>query len=134
MTIGEDQKASRGHYVWMPAKAGERGGSALGSVTWRLNVAKAGTYYAWGRVEAPTPENDSFYVRLFTETADLVGMATWPTGTHEQWTWTPMRIDAAQGPTPLPLEGEVSLQLRVREAGTKIDRLFITADPKRRPE
>jgi hypothetical protein len=119
----------------MPAKAGERGGSALGSVTWRLNVAKAGTYYAWGRVEAPTPENDSFYVRLFTETADLVGMATWATGRHEQWTWTPMTIDSTHGPTPLTLgDGETSLQLRVREAGTKIDKLFITTDPKGEPE
>lgn len=127
MTTAQDEKASGGEYVWMPGQPGAGGGSGLGSVTWHLRVPRAGTYYLWGRVLAPTPNDDSFFVRLFTETSELVSLAEWHTGTHPQWEWTRMALNRASEPTPLQLPaGEVSLQLRVREDGTKIDRLFIT--------
>lgn len=127
MTAAEDEGASGGKYVWMPGAPGERGGSSLGSVTWRLNVRKAGEYYVWGRVEAPTPDDDSFFVRLFTDAGDVVGRADWHTGTHERWEWTRMTLGRSREARPLTLyRGEASLQLRVREDGTKIDRLFVT--------
>jgi len=134
MTIDTDDNASGGKCVWMPGEPGERGGSILGNVTWRLNIAIAGTYYIWGRILAPTPEDDSFFVRMFTDMAEYVSLSEWHTGTHPQWEWTPMKLNLAQEPTPFILpEGEVDLQLRVREDGTKIDQLFITSDAKQKP-
>jgi len=134
MTVDEDENASGGKYVWMPGEAGQRGGSIMGSVTWQLDIARAEDYYVWGRVLAPTPEDDSFYVQASTESGDLIGLSEWHTGTHQQWEWTRMTLNRTQEPTPLTLpEGEVSLQLRVREDGTKIDRLFITPDADREP-
>jgi hypothetical protein len=127
MIVSEDANASGGEYVWMPGESGGRGGSVLGSVTWRLNVPKAGNYYVWGRILAPTPDDDSFFVRAFTGSGEIVSLSEWHTGTHAQWEWTPMILNRAEKPTPLALpEGEVKLQLRVREDGTKIDRLFVT--------
>lgn len=127
MSCGEDSAASRGLFVWMPAKPGERGGSSMGCVTWELRVQKAGKYYLWGRVLAPTPENDSFYLRAFTDTADLIETTTWPTGTHKKWQWVRVMPERTKTPPPITLPaGALSLQLRVREAGTKIDRLFLT--------
>jgi hypothetical protein len=135
-----------GQYVWMPGEPGGKGSSSLGSVTWRLKVAKTGNYYIWGRVLAPTPSDDSFFVRAFTDATELIKLAEWHTGTHPQWEWTPITIGNVPGtlsrhkvpgslsPTPFTLsEGELSLQLRVREDGTKIDRLFITPNPKDHP-
>ena len=134
MVIAGDEGASGGKYVWMPGVPGGKGGSIVGSVTWRLNVLKAGKYYVWGRVLAPTPEDDSFFVQGFTDTSELVSLAEWHTGTHPQWEWTRMTLNRAQEPTPLTLpEGEVSLQLRVREDGTKIDHLLITPDVEEQP-
>jgi hypothetical protein len=134
MVVAQDANASGGEFVWMPGEPGSRGSSALGSTPWRLKVAKSGTYYIWGRVLAPTPDDDSFHIRLFADSSKLVGQTDWHTGTHPQWEWTPMTLGRGQTPTAFTLaEGEVSLQLRVREDGTKIDRLFITSDPKEVP-
>ena len=134
MTVDKDESASGGKYVWMPGKPGEKGGSVLGSVTWRLNIPRSGDYYVWGRVLAPTPEDDSFYVRVLKGADDLIGMSEWHTGTHQQWEWARITLNRAQELTPLALPvGEVRLQLRVREDGTKIDRLFITTDADKEP-
>ncbi|MBI5684777.1 MAG: hypothetical protein HZC54_06830 [Verrucomicrobia bacterium] len=127
MSCGEDSAASGSLFVWMPAKPGERASSRVGSATWELRVEKAGRYYLWARVLAPTPENDSFYLRAFTDDAEIIEPTTWPTGTRKQWQWIRVTPERMKSPVPLTLPaGPVSLQLRVREAGTKIDRLFLT--------
>lgn len=134
MVVDHCNEAFGTAFVWMPGEPGERGGDPSGSVTWRLHVQEEGTYYLWGRVRAPTPEDDSFFVRIATDLADLVGRSDWHTGVHEQWDWTPLRLDRDPGPTPLRLPaGEIALQLLVREDGTAVDRLYITADPDDRP-
>ncbi|MBI5396959.1 MAG: hypothetical protein HZA91_16810 [Verrucomicrobia bacterium] len=127
MSLCEDAKASGGAFVWMPARPGERASSSVGNVTWQLKVAAAGKYYVWGRVQAPTPENDSFYVRAFSDEGEILGRTEWPTSVRKDWQWLPLAIGGGRAPTALELPaGTVSLQLRVREAGTKMDRLFIT--------
>jgi hypothetical protein len=127
MSCGEDSAASGGFFVWMPAKPGERASSRVGSATWELRVEKAGQYYLWGRVLAPTPENDSFYLRAFTDDTEIIEPTTWPTGTRKQWQWIRVTPERTKPPAPLALPaGSLSLQLRIREAGTKIDQLFLT--------
>jgi hypothetical protein len=65
----------------------------------------------------------------------LVNPATWATGTHKQWEWIRMTLENKKPPMPAALpQGKVSFQLRVREAGTQIDRLFITPDPAGKPQ
>ena len=135
MSIGNDPSASGGSFVWMPAQPGERGGSSIANVTWRLNVPASAEYYLWGRVLAPTPENDSFYVRVFSASAEIMPVMAWPTRVHKTWEWTPMTLDGGKAPSTLKLpQGTVTLQLRVREAGTKIDRLFLTPNKDERPK
>lgn len=134
MSLGEDDKASGGGFVWMPAKAGEKASSSVGSVTWLLKVAAAGNYFLWGRVQAATPSNDSFYVRVFNDDGEILGRTDWATGVHKDWQWTPLAIGGGRKPTAMELPaGMVNLQLRVREAGTKMDRLFITPSADERP-
>lgn len=134
MVVDHCNDASGAAYVWMPGEPGGRGGDPSGSVTWRLQMQQEGTYYVWGRVRAPTQEDDSFFVRVATDLAELVTRSDWHTGIHEEWDWTPVRLDRDLHPTPLYLPaGEVELQLMVREDGTAIDCLYITADPEDRP-
>jgi len=134
MTVGEDAGASGGWYIWMPARPGEKGSSAIGAATWQLQVAAAGKYYLWGRVQAPTPENDSFYVRAFTEEGEVLSRTDWPTGVRQAWQWIPLAIGGGRAPTALDWQaGMVNLQLRVREAGTRMDRLFVTPRADDRP-
>jgi hypothetical protein len=127
MSCGEDSAASDNLFVWMLARPGERASSRLGSATWEMRVEEAGPYYLWGRVLAPTPENDSFYLHVFNDDGELIEPTTWPTGTHKQWKWIRVTLEKTKPPMPISLPaGTVNLQIRVREAGTKIDRLFLT--------
>jgi hypothetical protein len=126
--IADDAAASGGKYVWMPGEPGRGGGSALGNVTWKVNLAPRGVFYLWGRAMAPTPEDDSFFVRVLRDGHDVMASTTWSIGTHAQWEW--VRLPQAMS---LPL-GESQLQLRVREDGAKIDRLFLTRDPNEVPK
>ncbi|MBM3859339.1 MAG: hypothetical protein FJ395_06780 [Verrucomicrobia bacterium] len=134
MTRDKDAKAVGGAFVWMPAKPGEKAGSSVGHVAWQLKMAAPGKYYVWGRVQAPTPSNDSFYVRLFSDEEEILGRTDWPTGVRKDWEWIPLAIGGGRAPTALDLpSGLVNFQLRVREAGTKMDRLFITPRADERP-
>lgn len=126
MQVDEDDAASGRQYVWVPGEPGGRA-SAPGSISWRLNVPEAGEYYLWGRIQAPTPDDDSFFVRIYTDDTEPVGRVDWHTGQHEAWKWTAFSLRTAREPAPLPLpQGEVTLEISAREDGTKIDRLMLT--------
>jgi len=135
MIRDKDERASGSAFVWMPAKPGEKASSSIGQVTWQLKLSAPGKYFLWGRVQAPTPSNDSFYVRVFSDEGEILAKTEWPTGVRKEWQWVPLVIGGDRAPTAFELpSGVVSVQLRVREAGTKIDRLFITANPTERPK
>lgn len=126
--IGEDTAASGGKFVWMPGEAGQGGGGGTASATWKLEAAQAGEYFLWGRVMAPTPDDDSFFVRTVTGGPSFLPTTTWSVGTHEKWEWVKFSQKLA-----LP-QGEMQLQLRVREDGAKMDRLFLTRDANEIPK
>jgi len=137
MRVGQDPGASGVKFVWMPGEPGGRGPGARGSVTWRLRIPAAGTYYLWGRVLTPTPDDDSFFVRAFRgeEEEEIVPQSYWPVGTHTRWEWVPVTFEGERTPAKLPLPaGEVFLQVLVREDGAKLDRLFLTSDANAKPE
>ena len=109
--------------------------SRTGSVTFQLEVAEAGTYYLWARVLAPDPESDSFYVVLDDTLYPASNSASWHTLRASDWQWRRVAFDKAKDPAQFPLPaGRTPLQFRVREPGTKLDRVFITRDPAASPE
>lgn len=133
MTPGEDGAASKGVYVWMPAQPGEKVGSSVGRTRYELTVAAAGPRYVWGRVLTVTPENDSFLVAASTEQETVLEPTAWPTGVHKTWTWVRFTPDAKTTSAVVLPKGEVTFEIRVREAGAKLDCLFLTTDPKAQP-
>lgn len=133
MTPAEDTTASKGVFVWMPAQPGEKAGSSVGRIRFELNVAAAGPRYVWGRVLTATPENDSFLVAVNGGDGAVLEPTAWPTGVHKTWTWVRFTPDAKMAPALTLPKGEVTFEIRVREAGAKIDRLFLTTDPQAQP-
>ncbi len=131
MVVGEDAQAFGGKYVWMPGPVGQQR-SGDGGVTFRLQVQKAGRYRIWGRVLAPTPQDDSFFVRIYTKGGEILPRSAWHTEIHEQWEWAEVTAEMEPLEVELPA-GEVYLQVLVREDGTKLDRLFMAAEPEARP-
>jgi len=131
MVAAQDAAASAGQFVWQPADQAPRSGSVL----WPLRVAHAGRYYLWARTLAEDAQTDSCYVRLIGNTAAPVSSGSWHLRRGPGWQWQCLTLDKAPKATPLELgTGESLLEFRAREAGTKIDRLFLTSDPKQRPQ
>lgn len=127
MSAGQEVSASGGKFIWMPAAPGERASSSSGRAAYRLQVTRAGTYYLWGRVLSPTPENDSFFVRAIHGHATVLPQTAWPLGTRKQWQWVRLNQEGTTNALPLALpEGDIALEIRVREAGSRLDRLLLT--------
>ena len=126
MRIDRDPEAQGGAFVWQSNDE-----TGAGCVSWQIDVAEAGTYYLWGRVFAPTPSDDSFFVAVTRGDYACVGKrgravlprSDWPTGvTHDAWKWVPFK-----GALKLP-KGPVVLTVSVRENGTKLDRLALSSE------
>lgn len=133
MEAADDPAASGGKFVWVPGKPGE-GGRVSGRVRWDLTVPAAGNYYIWGRVQSPTPSDDSFTIALTPDGGQEIRI-DWSVGKHPQWGWSMLTEPGAKSPRPFALPaGKVRLELAPREDGAKMDRLFITGSAADKPQ
>src|SRR6185295_12455799 len=98
-----------------------------------ITVPTTDTYYVWARVLASDSSGDSFYVSMDSGTEDVYDVAEniWST----QWQWTNVNGRGTSG-VPLTLNprtfaltaGTHIIKFRVRDANSKLDRIFITND------
>ena len=127
MTTGTDVMAFGGAYISSST-------ANSGTATWTFSVPAAGSYYVWGRVLAPSGDQDSFYVSYDGGSEDTYDDAegTW----SPNWQWTVLNGRAGTG-IPLTIDPRVvnltagtnTLTFRGREAQSKVDRILVTADP-----
>lgn len=133
--IASDPNASAGQFIWMPGETGLGGGSTTARATLHLKLDKPAAVHLWGRVIAPSPNDDSFFLRVLSGQREALKPSTWSTGVHKTWTWVRVVPEGGRPPAPLALDaGPATLELTVREDGTKLDRLFITLDPQETPK
>ena len=134
MTVADDAAASGGRFAWQPGDTGGRGGGS-GRILWNLDVAAPGDCYVWGRVLSPTPEDDSFFLSVTAEGGRRVADVEWHTGVHKEWTWVRLSSPGEKVPAPIALpKGKVRLEIRAREDGTRLDRLFLTTNANAKPQ
>lgn len=135
MTVEQDDEAFGSRFAWVPGEPGAKGGIRSARVIWKLMLPKEGTYYLWGRLKAPTPDDDSFFISVSAPGSEPISRADWHTGVHLEWEWAPVALSRSRSATPLRLpQGTVTLELKCREDGTAIDRLYITGDPDDQPQ
>jgi hypothetical protein len=133
LVVAEDAAASAGHYVYQPVD--ETLPHHSGNINWPLKIEQPGRYYLWGRVLAPNAKSNSFFVAVINDGVKGPMRSLWDLPVAAQWHWRPLMLDKAKTATALDLPaGIVNVQLQVRETGTKIDRLFLTADAKEKPQ
>jgi polygalacturonase len=127
MQIEADSAASGGHDVTVAAGNNSKPSApANGSTAIPFTVGAAGTYKLWGRVIAPTDEDDSFWVRVdngaWTDWNDI------PTGSS--WHWANVTDDANSNAVVLPAlaAGAHTITFAYREDGARLDRVLITND------
>ncbi|MBN2449062.1 MAG: hypothetical protein JXR77_01655 [Lentisphaeria bacterium] len=130
---GADPAASGGAFVWQPGEPGLGGGSSGARALIPFLLPAPGPYYLWARVQAPTPDDDSFRIRIRQGADERVPASDWHTGVHTAWEWVPAELGAEkQRALDLP-EGLVLIEILCREDGTKIDQIWLTADAERTP-
>ena len=110
MTIGYDQAASAGQYVYSPQPY-------AGHVDLRFYVSIEADYVAWGRVSADSYGTDSFWVVV-----DGGPQALWdiPIG---PWTWSPVTDRSAGIQKYHLVPGWHQVRVLAREPGARLDTL-----------
>lgn len=132
--VDDDRAASGGKFLWAPGEPGGKGSSPPARALWTVHVPKAGDYGLLGRVHAPTPDDDSFFVRVRQAGRDVLPRADWHTGVHAKWEWTPFRAGAGREATAIRLDAGVALvEVSCREDGARLDALLLTPAPKTSP-
>lgn len=132
----EDPAASGKRFIWVPeAKGADESGG--GRANFLIHIPKAGRYFLWGRVQAPTSTDDSFFVFLEQPRSGRPATTVdWHTGIHTQWAWSRIGPPDAKKGQPHPFDlapGTLRLEVRGREKGTKLDALFLTSKPTAEP-
>jgi hypothetical protein len=108
------------NYVWVP-----NGSKKGGSVSYNLNLPADGQFLLWGRVNAPTSGDDSFFVSIDSGASNL-----WDTTRTSStgWAWD-IVSDRYTGDAMFDLSaGSHVLRVRRREDGAKLDQLILTND------
>jgi polygalacturonase len=127
MQIEADPAASGGHDVTVAAGNNSKSSPpANGSTVIPFTVGAAGTYRLWGRVIAPSNEDDSFWVRVdngpWTDWNDIP--------TASSWHWASVTDDTAGDAPVLPalVAGAHTIIVAYREDGARLDRILVTND------
>jgi hypothetical protein len=113
-----DSSASNGEYVTVQPgnnSTDSEPGDSSGYITYGFNVIDSGTYTVWGRVIAPTTDDDAFWIKM-----DSASWLSWNDITPStSWTW--VEID-----TFTLAEGEHTYIVAYNEDGAQLDKIFIT--------
>ena len=133
ITIAQDG-SSGGTVTGTPAGAGTNINTAsaaadnsLGRSTFTVEIETAGTYRVYGRIGAPSANNNSFYLRM-----DDGALQPWrfaATGGQLQWD-SADGVDAVGAPYEFDLDvGTHTLEVRQREEQSVLDMLVLASDP-----
>ncbi len=102
-----------------------------GTGSWAFSVPSSGTYYVWCRVQAPTSEKDSFFVKMDSGAEDVYDVAwgNW----SSIWQWNRLNgrggtnVSLTLNPRTFSLSaGTHTLVFRGREPQARVDRVIIT--------
>nr|WP_319936714.1 PKD domain-containing protein [Neolewinella aquimaris] len=94
---------------------------AQDQVRFTIRNVQAGTYRLFGRAFAPSPADDSFWVRI----NGGEWFRWWEGFTHGVWGWT----EVGKLPLTLP-DGTVTIDIAFREDGALLDKLYLSLDGK----
>ncbi len=129
MRVLKSKTASGGACIGVPN--GSTG--ARGKAVFRFSAPKTGDYAIWGRVIAPTQEDNSFHILVDGQRVDedrTDGTTTiWDLPVSSRWTWERVGMRAAVGQKKRVFAlsaGEHTLAIPQREDGSFLDQILIT--------
>lgn len=109
--------ASSGNYVTIQSGNNSLGvapGNNMGYITFNFDLLSSGNYTFWARVRAPSPDDDSFWVRM-----DNGSWYNWNNITaSSEWVWDDCQTYNLSA-------GNHTLTIAYREDGTHLDKIYI---------
>ncbi|MGA2034454.1 MAG: hypothetical protein ABSG68_19585, partial [Thermoguttaceae bacterium] len=104
---------------------GEPIGRPTGSVSWGVEVPRAGRYWLWARVRSARTRSNALSLGAIDQRGPLPSQPAWRLAADTHWKWQPLTIDLPAGPC--------RLQLSPSAPGVAIDRLLLTPNEDQRP-
>jgi hypothetical protein len=123
--VGEDPEASRGKYLNPPAGVISLDQPGDARARYTFDIAKPAQYLVWGRIHSPDAIHNTFWIQV-----DGATWYHWRLTTGEVWYWAPFTDNFSYG-KPLRFDlgaGQHELLVANSIEGTRLDRLYVTAD------
>ena len=124
LEVANDETASDGKYIYSPNGTGNHYNPGSIMATYKINIEQAGEYILWGRVKAAYAKDNSFFVQIDEELDNV-----WEIETGNQWHWDQVN---SRNKTILVIftlnKGEHTIKIKLREDGTKLDKILLTND------
>jgi arylsulfatase A-like enzyme len=124
LIIANDANASEGKYIYSPNGTLKKHPPGSVMATYRVEIEKAGVYLLWGRVIAGNKQDDSFFVQI-----DDGPQKTWHVELGKSWHWDAVNNHKKEDPVRFKLaQGKHVIKIKLREDGTKLDKMLLTND------
>jgi hypothetical protein len=122
LEVGEDADASQERYGYMPNGTGNQYTPGPTMESYTVTLLKKGVYVLWGRVSAPSSKDDSFFIQVDDGLNNL-----WEVELGDPWHWDQVNNRNKTDPVKFILtEGSHTIKVKLREDGTKLDKLLLT--------
>lgn len=123
--VAYHRNASQGKFIHTPNGKGNHylPGTTTG-VVFAVSILQPGAYVLWGRVHADNEGNNSFFVQVDNGLHNL-----WEIEPGRNWHWDAVNNRRKADPAQFNLtEGVHTITIKVREDGTKLDKMILTND------
>lgn len=122
LEVASDAGASEGMYIYAPNGTSNHYSPSSVMATYTVTIARAGEYVLWGRVKAPNGRDNSFFVQIDNDENNL-----WEIELGKKWRWDQVNNRDILDPVRFILtSGEHTIKIKLREDGTKLDKLLLT--------
>jgi hypothetical protein len=122
LEIAHGKRASNGRYLFSLNGSGNHYRPGPVMATYEVKISEPGGYIMWGRVIAVNKESNSFFVQVNDGSNNL-----WEVETGKKWHWDVINSRDMADPVKFFLtEGTHTIKVRLREDGTKLDKLLLT--------
>jgi len=124
LRIASKEDASKGKYIYSPNDTGNQFTPGVIMATYIIDIMKNGRYILWGRVQTSDLKDNSFYVQIDYGLDNL-----WEIEVGNYWHWDKVNDRNLLDPVIFNLsKGKHTIKVKVREDGTKLDKMLLTND------
>jgi len=122
--VAYDNGASEKRYIYSPSGTGNSYIPGSIMAAYKVTISKAGRYVLWGRVKVADMKDNSFFVQINNGEDNL-----WEIEPGNNWHWDAVNNRDYADPVKFDLtEGVHTVRIKLREDGTKLDKLLLTND------